>query len=75
MEVIASRMDKHIDQISQVVESLKHNPDSRRIIVSAWNVGEIDQMLHFLLVTIFSILRGRWKTFVSIVPKNIQISF
>ncbi|MAO71957.1 MAG: thymidylate synthase [Flavobacteriales bacterium] len=35
---------QHIDQISQVVESLKHNPDSRRIIVSAWNVGEIDQM-------------------------------
>ena len=35
---------KHIDQISQVVETLKTNPDSRRIIVSAWNVGEIKQM-------------------------------
>ena len=35
---------RHIDQISQVVEQLKHNPDSRRIIVSAWNVGEIDNM-------------------------------
>ena len=35
---------KHIDQISQVVEALKKNPDSRRIIVSAWNVGEIEQM-------------------------------
>ena len=35
---------KHIDQISQVVEALKNNPDSRRIIVSAWNVGEIEQM-------------------------------
>ena len=35
---------KHIDQISQVVETLKNNPDSRRIIVSAWNVGEIEQM-------------------------------
>ena len=35
---------KHIDQIAQVVETLKKNPDSRRIIVSAWNVGEIEQM-------------------------------
>ena len=35
---------EHIDQISQVVEQLKNNPDSRRIIVSAWNVGEIQNM-------------------------------
>ena len=35
---------KHIDQITQVVEALKSNPNSRRIIVSAWNVGEIEQM-------------------------------
>lgn len=35
---------KHIDQISQVVEQIKTNPDSRRLIVSAWNVGEIDKM-------------------------------
>lgn len=35
---------KHIDQISQVIEQLKNNPDSRRIIVSAWNVGEIENM-------------------------------
>jgi thymidylate synthase len=33
-----------IDQISQVVSQLKSNPDSRRIIVSAWNVGELDRM-------------------------------
>ena len=35
---------KHVDQITQVIETLKSNPDSRRIIVSAWNVGEIEQM-------------------------------
>ncbi|OYY92324.1 MAG: thymidylate synthase [Hydrogenophilales bacterium 28-61-23] len=35
---------RHIDQIGEVVETLKRNPDSRRIIVSAWNVGEIEHM-------------------------------
>jgi thymidylate synthase len=34
----------HIDQISQVIRQIKNNPDSRRIIVSAWNVGEIENM-------------------------------
>ena len=35
---------RHIDQISQIIEQLKTSPDSRRIIVSAWNVGDIDKM-------------------------------
>ena len=35
---------KVIDQIGQVIEQIKTNPDSRRLLVSAWNVGEIDQM-------------------------------
>jgi thymidylate synthase len=35
---------QHIDQISQIIEQIKNNPDSRRIIVSAWNVGEIENM-------------------------------
>lgn len=33
-----------IDQLQQLVESIKRDPDSRRLIVSAWNVGQIDQM-------------------------------
>jgi thymidylate synthase len=35
---------RHIDQVTAVVNSLKNNPDSRRHLVSAWNVGEIEQM-------------------------------
>ena len=35
---------KHVDQISQIINQIKNNPDSRRIIVSAWNVGEIENM-------------------------------
>jgi thymidylate synthase len=35
---------KHVDQITQVIEQIKNNPNSRRHIVSAWNVGEIENM-------------------------------
>jgi thymidylate synthase len=39
-----ARDGKHIDQISWVLQEIKQNPDSRRLIVSAWNVADIEQM-------------------------------
>jgi thymidylate synthase len=35
---------RHVDQISQVIEQIRNTPDSRRMIVNAWNVGEIENM-------------------------------
>ena len=35
---------RHIDQISELIHTIKTNPDSRRMIVCAWNVGDIDKM-------------------------------
>ena len=35
---------RHIDQITAVIDEIKRNPDSRRLVVSAWNVGELEKM-------------------------------
>lgn len=42
-----------IDQITQVIDEIKKNPDSRRLIISAWNVGELDQMALMPCHTLF----------------------
>ena len=42
-----------IDQISEAINTIKNNPDSRRILVNAWNVGEIDQMALMPCHTLF----------------------
>jgi thymidylate synthase len=39
-----ARDGRTIDQLTQIVEQIRSNPDSRRLVVSAWNVGELDQM-------------------------------
>jgi thymidylate synthase len=39
-----TRDGREVDQMAQVVDTLKRNPDSRRMLVSAWNVGELEQM-------------------------------
>ena len=44
---------KCIDQMSEILQQIKTNPDSRRLIVSAWNVGELDKMALFPCHTLF----------------------
>lgn len=41
---VSSIEETHIDQIAQVIEQIRNNPDSRRLLVNAWNVGELEEM-------------------------------
>ena len=44
MEKMGNKDGRIIDQVEHAIEQIKNNPNSRRIIVSAWNVGELDEM-------------------------------
>ncbi len=58
---------RHIDQITQLLQQIRQTPDSRRMIVSAWNVGEIDKMALPPCHAFFSVLCSRWTTVVPVV--------
>jgi len=50
---------QHIDQIKEIIQTIKTNPDSRRIIVSAWNVADIQDGAS-ALPRLLPVLCGRW---------------
>ena len=64
-----------IDQIYKVIDALRNNPDSRRIIVCAWNVGELPQMRLALVSCLVSILCRQRQAVVSVISTQRRFVF
>ena len=64
-----------IDQINGAINLIKNNPESRRIIVSAWNVGELEKNGFNAVSRIFPVLRPRWKIIMPTLSKKCRCIF